>query len=762
MGLSDSFNPVVLKGLILNPQNPFEFEFIIDTGDFDNQSPETVDEGQKCIDYFLTAITVPGNDLWVNLSPLEPDRIIPDAFGKTEMGRDLLAQDYLLKQLTSMLMSPDDEIGKKFWDAVYKKAEDLYGSRDVRVDMGSRVWIVPGEADVYVEDRAVYIGNAKLHVMLENDYYTSQGLSAENNSSSNEFTEESNKILRDIVIPMLDKEVNEGKNFAYTRQVYHSLILAKWYKETLRKSILSTVYADQSKVDGVTLKSGLQKEEIYQQYLKAFESGSFDSIKEEYDPVKQEIIAKKYFVGGVDLENTQIKKRSSDRAQLIGSFRGKALSLTAALLLLSAPNVSAVEARLGTKYGGPVIVTTQSARRNVSNFTFDKDTGFAVTHVADVSGIGQYGASAYSMAIGTLVAPGGSDAFRKAFLNERTDSTDRVGSEYSKRYPQTNDTFHTPKGGVYSIIQIESYGAPKVWDYNARAGDNAWLGISAIFHYLKTKDKAFLRYAMKRAEFLKKLQDTDGALRHAPRSKLNDDLWNAKATEDSQTAIRFFDMLYEVTGRQEYKDTADTLYDWVVEEMYNEDESLFHRGMARRGGSWYKDPFQIVQSNTETFNIATTTSMPLERMLQDSRFGDTREQRLRKVAAILRATDERLRVEWQGEFLGYAENAFAKESGVLNIEQSYSFAQKHLELAKEFEQLGKTFTATFHRNQYETITNTMDKHVRFNFNRTETVPQYLYLDLSDRRKERNPSEIQKFKNDFGVGWSPAKSALSST
>ena len=36
----------------------------------------------------------------INLSPYEKNRIVEDNFGKTEMGRDLLAQDYLLKQIT--------------------------------------------------------------------------------------------------------------------------------------------------------------------------------------------------------------------------------------------------------------------------------------------------------------------------------------------------------------------------------------------------------------------------------------------------------------------------------------------------------------------------------------------------------------------------------------------------------------------------------------------------------------------------------------
>ncbi len=58
----------------------------------------------------------------INLSPYEKDRIIQDNFGKTEMGRDLLSQDYLLKQITSSLMYPEEALGKKFWDKIYAQA----------------------------------------------------------------------------------------------------------------------------------------------------------------------------------------------------------------------------------------------------------------------------------------------------------------------------------------------------------------------------------------------------------------------------------------------------------------------------------------------------------------------------------------------------------------------------------------------------------------------------------------------------------------
>src|SRR5208283_2915425 len=110
------------------------------------------------------------------------------------------------------------------------------------------------------------------------------------------------QIVREIVIPELTKEVNENKNFAKLRQVYNSLILATWYKKKIKDSILAQAYADKNKVAGVNIDDPQEKERIYQRYLKAFKKGVYNYIKEEQDPLTQEVIPRKYFSGGVELE----------------------------------------------------------------------------------------------------------------------------------------------------------------------------------------------------------------------------------------------------------------------------------------------------------------------------------------------------------------------------------------------------------------------------------------------------------------------------
>ncbi|MFI5205810.1 MAG: hypothetical protein ACHQVK_02625, partial [Candidatus Paceibacterales bacterium] len=199
--LSPPLDPPILKGIKVHPDNPFRFDFILDQGD---ESPtrghgfsrvpkhvakrgstegesdpeeqskaiELKQQATKLIKYFLASLTIPEKDLWVNLSPYEKNRIVPEAFGQTEMGRDLLAEDYMLKQITASLIYPEDAVGKKFWKRIYKEAAQKFGTTDIPVNTFNKVWIVPSKAVVFENAKAgtAYVVESKLKVMLEQDY----------------------------------------------------------------------------------------------------------------------------------------------------------------------------------------------------------------------------------------------------------------------------------------------------------------------------------------------------------------------------------------------------------------------------------------------------------------------------------------------------------------------------------------------------------------------------------------------------------------
>ncbi len=380
--LSPPLEPPILKGIKVHADSPFRFDFILDRGDSysslvgqnssviasearQSQQEQLKQEATRLIKYFLASLTIPEKDLWVNLSPYEKDRIIPNSFGLTEMGRDLLAEDYMLKQITASLIYPEDEVGKRFWKKVYEEATKKYGTTNIPVNTFNKVWIVPEKAVVYENAKAgtAYVVEAKLKVMLEQDYLamskhvnvgvTEGGLrplsptltdrrsvgralgpegvspvsagfgeqlrvsgmrtehAGETRGQDPNINSLGSQIIREIVIPELTKEVNEDKNFAKLRQVYNSLILATWYKKKIKDSILEQVYADKNKIAGVgyanslplagRVRQGGDVGAIYQRYLQAFKKGVYNYIKEDVDPMTQETIPRKYFSGGETL-----------------------------------------------------------------------------------------------------------------------------------------------------------------------------------------------------------------------------------------------------------------------------------------------------------------------------------------------------------------------------------------------------------------------------------------------------------------------------
>ena len=164
------FEPPQMVGLKINLKDPFSFGFIMDKGESPMSDAVKKEEFNKIVKYFLVSLAMPNKDMWVNLSPYESKRIIPEVFAQTEMGRDLLAQDYVLKQFTASLMYPEDGLGKKFWDKVYQEAQALFGTTDINVNTFNKVWIVADHADVYQKGDTAFLVGSHLKVMLEQDF----------------------------------------------------------------------------------------------------------------------------------------------------------------------------------------------------------------------------------------------------------------------------------------------------------------------------------------------------------------------------------------------------------------------------------------------------------------------------------------------------------------------------------------------------------------------------------------------------------------
>ncbi len=294
--LSGAFAPAVLKGVTIHPADPLLFDFIVDNGQSGLQGQALTDETTKLVKYFLAGLAVPEKDLWVNLSPKENERVMADDLSRTDVGSAMLAQDYILKQVTASLMYPEKDLGRRFWDEIYKRAYAQFGNTNMPVDTFNKVWIMPAEATVYQNGNDAFVGRAQLKVMLESDFEAAKGVVSRQAAADIELAK---GVVRSVILPVLEKEVNEGRNFAPLRQVFHSMILAGWYKNALKESLLARVYANTNKVSGIEIPEKDAREKVYAQYMEAYQKGVYNYVKEELDRNTNEAVPHKYFSGGI-------------------------------------------------------------------------------------------------------------------------------------------------------------------------------------------------------------------------------------------------------------------------------------------------------------------------------------------------------------------------------------------------------------------------------------------------------------------------------
>ncbi len=188
---------------------------------------------------------------------------------------------------------------------MYGKVQEKYGNTNVPINTFNKVWILPDQASLLMKDNTVWVLDVKLKVMMEEDYFSPQKgvrhlLSGQMDKKVSD-TFLCSQIVREIVIPELEKAVNQSKDFAPLRQIVNSMVLAAWYKKELKKSVLSKAYVNKGKTQGLQKKDPKEEEKIFQDYLKSYKQGVFNYIKE--DPStdaqgKRQMVARKYFSGG--------------------------------------------------------------------------------------------------------------------------------------------------------------------------------------------------------------------------------------------------------------------------------------------------------------------------------------------------------------------------------------------------------------------------------------------------------------------------------
>ena len=326
-----TYRPVSLRYFSYNPTTD-NFQILLDKGSLkENKTAQIKEEGQGLLKYFLIGVSLPDDKFWVNLRPDRADQIIDSELAKTDFGKVLLEADLQLKKDVAQFTSPQTKEGRAYWDKLYKKAGEIFGADNTTIPTLTRPWIVPGEVIIRENANSAYIYKATLKVMLEQDHLKN---SADYNFSDPKLktlNEYSSELVRQIIIPQLTKEVNSSPKYAALRQIFQSLILARWFKAKFagQNGVYSKLI-NSGNLTGLTSQSNWSKMNYFEAYKKSFSQGEYN-IKEQVTSLAGPVV-RTYFSGGGDFTPKNLyMPQGLSSASPLATFNGENSDVTNSL-----------------------------------------------------------------------------------------------------------------------------------------------------------------------------------------------------------------------------------------------------------------------------------------------------------------------------------------------------------------------------------------------------------------------------------------------
>ena len=169
------------------------------------------------IKFFLIALSLPNDQMWVNLSPdLDETNILGNQLGKTDLGKKFLFYDLLLKKDAQQLM---EELQDRF-----PLLDNLF---NISSDVSIRFWIVPGRGMASVGNDFILLRKTPLDVRVEI------------RNKDGELRKKIEALIRKEVLPKLVAKINNSKEYLGLRVIHNSILLAQWYKSYKRDGMFS-------------------------------------------------------------------------------------------------------------------------------------------------------------------------------------------------------------------------------------------------------------------------------------------------------------------------------------------------------------------------------------------------------------------------------------------------------------------------------------------------------------------------------------------
>jgi len=300
-----------------------QIRFIADRQESGSDGPDAyIGEAiNRSLGFFFAGLSVPDDKFWVNLTPAGRAQSIDPLLADTDLGKTLLAADLTLKKDTSNFTNPRiSPAGRKYWDRLYAKAAEL-GIEEMSIS--TRVWITPGPVKISEDAGSVRILESNLQVCLEVDYMPGQNKNL--TAKQKQLQDYGKDLMRELIIPSLNKKVNEGAAYENLRQAYRALVLARWYKEKFGRDQSSLLQGISTDVRS-TFPSRLpyNQAQIQREYMASLRQGDYDFSDNTTDRLSayMELITRRYFSGGIDWRSTTFVRSAVSAARQTEASKG--------------------------------------------------------------------------------------------------------------------------------------------------------------------------------------------------------------------------------------------------------------------------------------------------------------------------------------------------------------------------------------------------------------------------------------------------------
>ena len=304
--VAERFELVHLSGVTNHfaRNRPSDFEFLFDNA----RGSDSVQEMLTAIGYFFEILSVPADDLWVNLGPAETDPVMPPSLRELEIGRVLLDADLLLKKLTASLLHPDSPSGRLYWATLQDELRLRDRAAPGGFELSFRLWMRPDKFVTENHGATILVKQARLAIQGEGTHGSRLSLTGADGPAQPQEGKVAWAVFQDRVLPLLQRELNCGRRFAPLRQLCFSFALAHAFRaqfDRRRASWRMDHWRRPGDPAGKPLSIVVAEANQHTQdeYRRLFDQGVFYVVRREPMMGTREMAVRSYFSGAADLRS---------------------------------------------------------------------------------------------------------------------------------------------------------------------------------------------------------------------------------------------------------------------------------------------------------------------------------------------------------------------------------------------------------------------------------------------------------------------------